>query len=143
MKTLLKIVIAVAALVLITATSAAEHSGHHSQVKHNMILYGENEIFISHLVYKAPHNFQVIIKVQFPENIRELYLDSKKDFPGDSYIFLLDKMHIADIATLDSIAGTLTRTNGEGVKTVLAENVRIDKADYKIVFFNELPLNLE
>lgn len=108
-----------------------------------MILYGESEIFISHLVYKAPHNYQVILKVQFPENVRERYFETKKAHPDDTYIFLLDKMHIAEIGGLESITGTLTRTDSEDVKTVLAESVKVDKADYKIVFFNELPLNLE
>ena len=133
----------IAVLVSVITVSAADHGGHNSHVKHNMILYGENEIFVSHLVYKAPHNYQVILRVQFPESVRNRYFETKKAHPDDAYIFLLDKMHIADIGGLDSITGTLTRTDSDEVKTVLAESVKIDKADYKVVFFNELPLNLE
>ena len=143
MKTFFRISMVIALLVTVIKASAADHGGHYAQVKHNMILYGENEIFISHLVYKAPHNYQVIVKVQLPENVRERYFETKKAHPDDAYIFLLDKMHIADIGGLESITGTLTRTDSEDVKTVLAESVKVDKADYKIVFFNELPLNLE
>ena len=143
MKTLFKISMIVAALVSVITASAADHDGHHSGVKHNMILYGENEIFISHLVYKAPHNYQVIVKVQLPENVRERYFETKKAHPDDTYIFLLDKMHIADIGGLESITGTLTRTDNQDAKTVLVSGVKIDKADFKIVFFNELPLSLE
>lgn len=143
MKTFFRISMVIALLVTVITAFATDHGGHHAQVKHNMILYGENEIFISHLVYKAPHNYQVILKVQFPENVRERYFETKKAHPDDTYIFLLDKMHIADIGGLESITGTLARTDSEGVKTVLAESVKVDKADYKIVFFNELPLNLE
>lgn len=143
MKTFFRISMVIALLVTVVTVSAADHGGHHAQVKHNMILYGENEIFVSHLVYKAPHNYQVILKVQFPENIRERYFETKKAHPDDTYIFLLDKMHIAEIGGLESITGTLTRTDSGNVKTVLAESVKVDKADYKVVFFNELPLNLE
>lgn len=143
MKTFFRTFIVIASLVSVITASAVDHGGHHAEVKHNMILYGGNEIFISHLVYKAPHNYQVILNVQFPENVRKRYFESKKAYPDDTYIFLLDKMHIAEIGGLESITGTLTRTDSEGVKTILAESVRVGKANYKIVFFNELPLNLE
>ena len=144
MKKFLKFAIAITITTFLSVTvSAFEHDGHHSQVKHNMILYGENEIFISHLVYKAPHNYQVILKIQFPESVRQIYVESKKAYPEDIYIFLLDKMHIGDIADLDAITGTITRTDASDNKTVLASAVTINKADYKVVFFNELPLNLE
>lgn len=120
--------------------AGVEHDHH---VKHNMVLFGEKEIFISHIVYKSPHNYQVILKVDFDEATKNLYLDSRKNSPKDDYIFLLDKMHIADIASLDSITGTMFKTDASGVKTILAEGVTVNKARYRIVFFNELPLSLE
>lgn len=135
-------IVLIIGLLLISITGMAEMD-HDHQVKHNMVLFGEKEIFVSHIVYKSPHNYQVILKVDFNENIRQLYLEARAGNPNDEFIFLLDKMHIADIATLDTISGTLFRTDEKGLKTTLANEVILDKNHFKIIFFNELPLNLE
>lgn len=47
---------ALAALIFFAAAGFAQ-SDH--RAKHSLILFGENEIFASHIVYKVPHNYQV------------------------------------------------------------------------------------
>lgn len=119
------------------------HVGHAHHAKHNMVLFGENEIFLSHIVYKVPHNFQVILKIQLDEQLRNTYLAEKQAHPDDEFIFLLDHMSIKDIATVDSISGTISRTDSTGVKSILATGVVLGKNQFKIIYFDELPLSLE
>lgn len=122
-------------------TFATDNHSHHA--KHNMVLFGESEIFLSHIVYKVPHNFQVILKIELDEKTKATYLQEKKSNPDDEYIFLLDHMDIKDISTVESISGTISRTDAAGAKTILATNVVLKRSQYKVIYFDELPLSLE
>ena len=57
----------IAVLILIIANltgvqSFAQDHAHHA--KHNMVLFGDGDTYYaSHIVYKEPHNFQVILKI--------------------------------------------------------------------------------
>lgn len=126
----------------LSLTLSAENP-HHKHVKHNMVIFGETEIFLSHIVYKSPHNYQVLLKIEPDEEFRQIYGDSRKNHPDDDYIFLLDGMNIAEIADSGSISGTLFRTDETGLKTILSPDVKIDRLHFKVFYFNELPLSLE
>lgn len=138
MKTITKIL----GFLILTLTGAGAEAHADHQVKHNMLMLGESEIFISHIVYKQPHNYQVILKMDFEESVRNTYLEEKKKYPDQEFIFFLDKMCIADIESADSIQGVMFRRDADGNKTILFDTVKVVKSRYKIVFFNELPLNL-
>jgi hypothetical protein len=32
-------------------------SAHDHHVKHNMVIFGEDQVYASHIVYKVPHNY--------------------------------------------------------------------------------------
>lgn len=117
--------------------------GHEGHAKHNMVVFGENEIFASHIVYKVPHNFQVILKIQWDQEIEEQYFKEKKLHPADEFIFLLDHMDIRSISTVPFISGVLSRTDASGNKVELAPNVRVMRDHFQVIYFDELPLSLQ
>lgn len=110
---------------------------------HNMLLYGTQETFASHIVYLQPHNYQVILDLKLTEEAKTLYLSEKALNPNDTFIFFLDPMEIALIASAESISGKLIRKDAEGTRHVLMSEIVISKENFKLIFFNELPLSLE
>lgn len=135
----MKHIFAIIVLVFSAYAMAQDHSHH---VKHNMVMYGESEIFLSHLVYKVPHNYQVILKIELPTEVREHYLAEKKAHPEDRFIFLFDHMCIGDIAEAEHVVGEVFRKDALGNKIVLETSLKLTKENYKIIFFNELPTDL-
>lgn len=130
------------AIVFSAPAMAAEpgHPPHH--VKHNMVLFGSAEIFASHIVYKEPHNFQVILQVAFDPAVRALYQRERAARPANQLIYLLDPMHIAEIATLTSLKGDLISEFPDGKRVTLSTGVVLPKGSFRLIFFNELPLQL-
>lgn len=124
----------------LTPQAFAESHIHHP--KHNMILIGESEIFASHIVYKAPHNFQVILKLELDAKTREIYLAERKAHAQEEFIFLLDELDIGQIANLPEISGTIFRRNAGGEKVILAQ-ARLTRDEFTVLYFDELPLSLE
>lgn len=116
--------------------------GHDHHVKHNMVLVGESEIFASHLVYKSPHNFQVILRVGFGEETRARYLAARKTYPDHLLILLLNPTDISKIASTTEITGTLLREDPSGVRTELEANIKLEKKDFQLLYFDEVPLSL-
>ncbi|MFZ3230668.1 MAG: hypothetical protein WA160_10725 [Pseudobdellovibrio sp.] len=113
-----------------------------SHPKHNMILFGENEIFASHIVFTAPHNFQIILKLSLDKSTTDTYVNEKLKHTSDKFIFLLDPMDIKNIATVDFISGAIFRIDKNETKTELLNNVLLERNDFEVIFFNELPLSL-
>lgn len=120
--------------------NAEEHS-HEHHAKHNMVLYGDSQLYLSHLVYKVPHNYQVILAVKLHPDGKVGYEISKALHPEAQHIFQLDEIDISKINTEKmNLTGTLSRLDAEGKKTVLATEIPI--TEYSVVYFNELPLSL-
>lgn len=122
-------------------TSAASAQTEHL-VKHNMVLVGESEIFASHIVYKEPHNYQVILGLNLDPTIKAAYQHERRSHPGDTFIYLLDDMHIAHIRHRSEISGTIFRKDSLGNKVTIAEGVRLPAGAFRVLYFNELPLSL-
>jgi hypothetical protein len=108
-----------------------------------MLLYGTDEVFAYHIVYKVPHNFQVILKVDFDEEVKQLYLRARSEYPNDVFIFLIDTMDIRQIGAAESISGTLIREDATKVREIVKEQVVLSKESFKILYFDELPLSLD
>lgn len=124
---------------LASANPTPDHTHH---VKHNMVLFGRDEIFASHLVYKAPHNFQVVLSIALSGRAKDDYQHSRTAFPGDTFIFLLDEMHIDQIQQADRLSGKILRRDGAGEKHDVSLDVTLTRGQFKTLFFNELPLSL-
>ena len=137
----MKFIMTTLSLVLISVSGYCQDHSHHP--KHNMILMGESQIFASHIVYKEPHNYQVLLQIEFDEITRETYLASKKMHPEDLFIFLLAPMEIKDIASQPSLSGTILYENPDGQRTPIITNVFISKVNFKIIYFDEVLLSLK
>ncbi len=121
---------------------AQTHAGHPHLAKHQMILLGEAELIASHIVYKAPHNFQILMSLNLPPAVYELYRSERLNHPQDLMIFKLDPIDLATIRQQTQLIGSLIRQT-ETENVVLFENVILEQADFKILYFDELPLSLE
>jgi hypothetical protein len=117
---------------------AQNHSGHAS---HNMLLFGNDEVFADHIVYKEPHNFQVVVKVEFEQIAKDAYLAARADFPGEEIVFLLDPMDIETIELATSLSGKILRRS-DSSQTVVLSGITLDQSQFKVLFFNKLPLSL-
>lgn len=115
----------------------------HQHVRHNMVLFGEQEVFASHIVYKDPHNVQVILQLSLPSDTKSQYSLERALHPLDTFIFLLDPSNIKEISTQASISGDFRREDAEGQTTIFIPHLELASADYKIVFFDIVPLSLE
>lgn len=123
--------------------SAVKHGPAHNHTKHNMILLGETEVFASHIVYKEPHNFQVILRLGLDPEAKELYLAARKLHEKDLFIFLLDPMDIKEIASLSVISGKIFHRDANDEEHVILSNVTLSKENFSIFYFDELPLSLK
>jgi len=133
----------VALYTLLTFSPAAYGGDHDHHAKHNMLLFGEAEIYASHLVYKVPHNFQVVLKLALPPAVEQIYRAERARNPRDRFIFLLEEMNISQIESAQSIAASIFRIDGAGVKHVLVPRVEMPRKDFLVLYLNELPLSLE
>lgn len=134
---LAKIVLAIALVAPITAF--AQHDHH---AKHNMLLFGTDEVFASHIVYKVPHNFQVVLQIALAPEVKQAYLDAKKAHPTDTFILLLDPMDISKVAEMETLSGTLLRSDAADQQATVSARVILKKGEFKILYFDELPLSL-
>ena len=132
------------ALILISLSSFAsslladDHSGHTS---HNMLLFGSDEVFADHIVYKEPHNFQVILKIDFDQATKEAYLEARANHPDEEIVFLLDPMNIETIEQAAVLSGKILLRTDSG-QNVIRSEITLDQSQFKVLFFNKLPLSL-
>lgn len=127
----------------IVSSLSAQAQHHHHHPPHNMILLGTDEVFASHIVYKEPHNYQVILKVEFDPLTLEVYRQSRQANPEKLYIFLMDSVDIGKISGQNEISGKILFENENSERVTIRENVILEKTQYKILYFDELPLSLE
>ena len=113
---------------------------HHQHPKHNMIMMGESEIFLSHIVYKVPHNYQVLLKIKLRPSDKAEYLKNKAAYPEQLMILLLDHMEISQIAHAGKLVGTMLRENAAGIRT---EITKVAVESFDLIYLDEVPLNLE
>ena len=119
---------------------AQEHTHH---ATHNMVLYGQGENFYaSHLVYKVPHNYQVILKLNLPSDVKAQVNKEMSAYPSDQFIYLLDHMDIGQITQQPKISGQIFRRAADGSKQILFSSLTLQPNEYRIVYFSELPLSL-
>ncbi len=135
----LALALALAMLVIAPLAQADDHAHH---ARHNMILHGTKEIFASHLVYKVPHNFQVIVRLKLSASVRRAYLAARAAYPEQTFILLLDPVSIGELAGAAQISGPLFRRDAEGVRVDVVPSVVLDRAQFEVVYSDELPLSL-
>jgi hypothetical protein len=108
-----------------------------------MILFGAEKTYASHLVYKSPHNYQVILELELPAEARAAYLSALAEHPGAQFILLLDSSDISGIQTAPFVSGVIQRVGADDERIEIAAGVRIERKDFRVILFDELPLSLE
>ena len=127
---------------LLSVIASAQYHDHHT--KHNMILFGTpGTYYASHIVYKAPHNFQVILMLNLSEDIKGKIVSEVQYYPDDQLIYLLDQMDISQIESKPPISGQVFRTSSDGVKHMILEKMELQSNQYDLIYFDELPLSLD
>lgn len=114
---------------------------HHTT--HFMVIYGEGEgIYASHVVYKQPHNYQVILKLNLDQESRSAYEAAARKYPGIALNFLLDHMDLRTITSAESISGMImARKDGQVLEEI--RRVTLRKSEFKVLYFKQLPLSLQ
>lgn len=130
-------------LILASVTTAATADDHAHHARHNMLIYGSGEVFASHIVYKAPHNYQVIFRVVLPEAVATAYHASRALHPDDTYLWLLDPLDMSTIESQTQLSGTFFREDATGEREILAPSLALTNDAYKLLLFNQLPLALD
>jgi hypothetical protein len=125
-------------------SKASFSQDHKYHAKHNMILFGESDSFYaSHIVYKVPHNYQVILKINFDSNSKEIINKEMTLNPKDQFIFLLNHMNISQINEMPLLSGQIFRRAQDGSKKMILPFIELSPDDYSNIYFDELPLSLE
>ncbi len=127
---------------LFAALGKVNFSYAHSHVKHNMVLFGEHEIFASHLVYKHPHNYQVVLALDLTQEERRIYLALRRQHPNGLIKFLLDPMNIKDIRSQESITGPRIYEDDGGKDHEVLARLTVPRNKFSVIYFDELPLDL-
>lgn len=125
---------------LASLIAAVALSGH--PTKHNFFLMGTSEVFASHVVATDPHHYQIMMKVTLDEGTLATYRAAKLAAPGDTFLLLLDPVDLDALATATELTGTLRARGEDGVARTVATGVRLPRAAYEILYFNELPKDL-
>ena len=128
--------------VFLSLSASAFAWADHNHVKHNMVLFGEQEVFASHIVYKEPHNFQVILSLDIDPDSLQKYLTAKAEHPSEQLLYLLDAMDIKEIDSANGISGSVFYIDGNGEKHEVIPNLTLQRSNFKIVYFDEVPLSL-
>jgi hypothetical protein len=112
---------------------------------HGMLLVGEAPIYLSHLpMFMAPHNYQIILKVQLDDEAAGRLHDFRAHF-GRDFMFTVkpETFTVTDLVPDDDGQAALTSFDAELVKghfekggDPIAEHARVTVAD--VVHFQEL-----
>lgn len=130
-------------VILAAVSSRSYAEGHSHHVKHNMVIFGTSGgFYASHIVYKVPHNYQVILKVNLDPIANATLSAELSANPNEQFIYLLDQMNIADLQQTPRISGQVFRRAADGTKSLALSSVILEPGDYSIIYFNELPLSL-
>ncbi|WP_109615678.1 hypothetical protein [Sediminitomix flava] len=75
--------------------SVAQHHHTDKPSTHGMLLFGEKEIFVSHLpMFHSPHDYQVIATIQLPSDVLETYLNAKKNDQSETVYTLVPEIFV-------------------------------------------------
>lgn len=127
-------------LLLALATNAQAHSGAH--VPHQLLLYGQEEVFASHIIAPSPHHHQLILKIKLPVTARDLLKRERASHPGQSFIYRLEAMDLGEFGVQTELRGRLQRIESSATRVPLIEDLRIPKDHVEIIYHAELPLSL-
>ena len=81
-----------------------------------MLLLGATEVFASHIVYKVPHNYQVVLRLRLSKADKVTYDQALQQYAEDQLVLVLDAMDMAQIDAATHVTGTLARDTADGAR---------------------------
>jgi hypothetical protein len=113
---------------------------------HGMLVFGQDVLYMSHLpMFMRPHNFQVLLEVDFDEDVRRLLADDREATGDGTYTWDPRKFPIAELdpagdgPARDSMVGNLVRGHFQRGGTPIARDVVARVLD--VVHFRELDVD--
>jgi hypothetical protein len=126
---------------LLSLTSFAQgHPAHHA--KHGFFLYGDKTLYASHIVYKVPHNYQVILRITPQDDLQLEYNKAKSLEPANKFIFVFDHMDLSKIESYPTVTGILFSEDQNGDRRAVSGRLELTVKSYEILYFSELPAEL-
>jgi len=117
-----------------------EHPAHH--VKHGFFLYGDKTLYASHIVYKVPHNYQVILRITPHHDLQLEYNKAKSLEPASKFIFVFDQMDLTKIESYPTVTGILFSEDLNGDCQAVTGRLELTEKSYEVIYFSELPASL-
>ena len=74
--------------------------------------------------------------------VKASYAAARRDFPESTFVLLLDPLDISKLELQVAISGTVYRLLSDGARVEIARDVRLQRKDYRILYFDEVPLSL-
>ncbi len=134
-----------------------EHHEHHpgqpaptvdTTGRHGMLLFGDDPLYLSHLpMFHRPHNFQVLLEVQFDDGAQRALADDREANGDGMYTFDPDEFPIVELDPAGDgparalIPGTIVRGHFERGGTPTATGAVAQVRD--VVHFRELDIEAE
>jgi hypothetical protein len=111
------------------------HSGNGDVGVHGMLLFGAENVYLSHLpMFQPPHEYQVLLRVTLSKDgsdAKALYVEDRKTAGDTIYTLVPEKFAMADLISSDeasalrSFTGTIFRGHFERGGTPLVEDVLV------------------
>ncbi len=106
---------------------------------HGFLLTGDKELYASHIIANAPHNYQIILKIIEPKILKQFYGDLEKDHPEYRFVFVAQ--HV-DLEQLNSgkpqLMGRVVSINPNGDKHEESQDIELPSNAYEILYFRKL-----
>lgn len=80
---------------LANAMGGHQHGNGDAPSVHGMLMFGQQELFISHLpMFHTPHDYQAIASVELSEKNKSIYLNSKSNNPLESVYTIVPEIFV-------------------------------------------------
>ncbi len=142
LKILMTLSISLFGTLALSAIDAPSGDHSHHNVKHNFIMYGENPIYASHLIYKAPHNFQVILQLNLSSQLVTSISELRIQNPNAVFYFEALNLDFSEFSNVNELTGAIFYEDEAGRRHTVIESNSITKDNFKVIYFYQLPLDL-
>jgi hypothetical protein len=106
---------------------------------HGMLVFGEAEIYLSHLpMFHAPHNYQLIMAAEFGKEVKSVYLQSRRKHPAERIYTLAPVPFVLPeiVKNGKRFTAALYRGHFERGGVPIASGITVEVK--KVVFFEKL-----
>lgn len=138
----IKLAISISALIFglgkATPLFAAHHHHGDPPSVHGMLLFGNDNLYLSHLpMFHPPHDYQVILKIALSEEAKSTYFTAKKNDPQESvYTIVPEVFSLPDVVLSgQSFKATIFKGHFERGGVPITEQVSVEISE--VVYFKK------